>query len=336
MLIRGVEMDIDVREHLEPYLDMFRRLTDKGTHYNSCSPFRSDNNPSFYVYLEDTNSARAGYWGDHAADDEEFVRGTFLKLLAFLRNETEYETFEYLNMLYGSDAPADLDRLGLRPKRAMTEFGKDVTASHTALRKRYDETCRKDYTEAMAYMHGRHISEKGFEQSVLGQSGNALAIPWFNGRGELITVKFRDMSKKKFWYIDGGRDITDELFGIDAIYGRHIQRLYIVESEIDAIYLRSLGYDCVALGNKAMTRKRAEVLLKSKFDELCIIPDNDEPGMFVAQSIVNFMRTSVNIFIVELYEGTKDINDYEPDEVAGVLATAEQLNPLETNLEFRG
>lgn len=336
MMIRGVTMAVDVREEVAAYLDQFKRATDKGTHINSCSPFRDDNHPSFYLYYEDTASAKAGYWGDHAADDEEFVRGTFLKLFAFLRNESEDETFQYLNEKYGTDAPADISRLQLRSNRVFESFGKAVRMSHTALFDQYVQTCRQDFSKALAYMQGRHIAEKAFNESGLGQNGNALAIPWFDGRGNMITVKFRDMDNKKFWYIKGGKDITDELFGLDAIYGKDIVKLYIVESEIDAIYLRSLGYDAVALGNKAMTRNRADVLRKVKFEELHIIPDNDEAGMFVAQSIVKFMRTSANIFIVPLPDGTKDINELKPKQVHSTLLDAGQINPLENDLTFRG
>ena len=332
MIIRDVQMDIDVRAELEPYFDRFRRRTDKGTHMNSCSPFRDDNHPSFYVYFNDTESARAGYWGDHAADDAEFSRGTFLKLLAFLRNESEDETFAYLNGEYGTDAPADVSRLSLRKNiRIAVERFTRRPAERLAS---YEESHTTDISDAIRYMRGRGIHPETVAQYKIGQSGSAVAIPWFNGRGELVTVKYRSMESKKFWYMTDGGDITNELFGVQSLYTADIDRLYIVESEIDALYLHSLGYYAIALGNKAMNRGRAELLRKLRYKELCIIPDNDEPGMFAAQTVVNFMAPYTDIFIAEIPEGDKDINDLAPDAVHSVLAAAEQIKPLESKIEF--
>lgn len=332
MIVRDVQMDVDVRAELEPYFDRFRRRTDKGTHMNSCSPFRDDNHPSFYVYFTDTENARAGYWGDHAADDAEFSRGTFLKLLAFLRNESEDETFEYLNSEFGTDAPADMSRLTLR--KNVRIVAKRPTMRYAERYDEYERTHTTDISDAVAYMRERGIYAETVGQYKVGQYGSAIAIPWFNGRGELITVKYRSMESKKFWYMTGGDDITNELYGVHSLYGTEIDRLYVVESEIDAMYLHSLGHYAVALGNKAMNRGRAELLRKLRFKELCIIPDNDEPGMFAAQTVVNFMAPYTDIFIAEVPEMCKDINECDPEIAHTVLAAAEQIKPLESKIEF--
>lgn len=336
MKIRGVEMDIDVRSELEPYLHLFRKSTDKGTHLNSCSPFRSDEHPSFYVYFEDTDSASAGYWGDHAANDDEFSRGTFLKLFSFLRNESEDITFDYLNESYGTDAPADMSRLNLKPSRKMGAWIRTQSdkATQKSMAHKYPKIHQTATADAYRYLVGRGIDMTTVVQFHIGQVGRALAIPWYDVNGDMITVKYRSLVDKKFWYIEDGLDITGALFGLHHVYKSDVKRLYIVESEIDVMYLYTLGYYAVALGNKAMNESRAELLRKAPYGELVIIPDNDEPGRYAAESIVKAMSPYKPVYIVEIPAGKKDINDLTPNDARAILETAEQINPFDSKISF--
>ena len=330
-------MDVDVREELEDYLHLFRRSTDKGTHLNSCSPFRSDEHPSFYVYFEDTDSAKAGFWGDHAADVDEFSRGTFLKLLAFVRNESEDTTFEYLNQKYGTDAPADMSRLRIKGNRKMGRMFRrnDEYDKRKSKTDEYAETHLQSVTDAYRYLSGRGISAEVAAMFNVGCRDGALSIPWKDARGEIITVKYRSLDSKKFWYMADGADITGELFGIHHVYNSHDSRIYIVESEIDVMYLYTLGYTAVALGNKAMNEARAELLRKAPFTELVIIPDNDEAGRYAAESILKFMSSYKPVYIAEIPDGYKDINDLRPEAAKAVADAAEQIKPLTSKIYFK-
>lgn len=337
MKIRGVEMDIDVRSELEPYLHLFRKPTDKGTHLNACSPFRSDDHPSFYVYFEDTDSALAGYWGDHAASDDSLSRGTFLKLFAFLRNESEDTTFDYLNESYGTDAPADMTRLKLKTSRKMGAWLRtaDDKVHQQSMRNKYNKTHQNATADAYRYLIGRGIDSTTLSQFHIGQSGRALAIPWYDVNGNMINVKYRSLDDKKFWYMEDGLDITGALFGIHHVYKTDIKRLHIVESEIDVMYLYTLGYYAVALGNKAMNEARAELLRKAPFEELVIIPDNDDAGRYAAETIISYMSSYKPVYIAEIPSEFKDINDLTSENACAILESAEQLNPFDSKITFK-
>jgi hypothetical protein len=60
--INGVAVDVDIREELEQY--EWDRPTWHADRLTAASPFRDDRTPSFYVYYEDTATAKAGYFGD--------------------------------------------------------------------------------------------------------------------------------------------------------------------------------------------------------------------------------------------------------------------------------
>ncbi|WP_333558500.1 hypothetical protein [Bacillus glycinifermentans] len=94
LTLNGRPVDVDIRYELEQF--EWTRPTWTDERLLAASPFRYDRTPSFYVYLEDTATAKAGYWGDSGYYDAEYARGGFVKLLAFLREETEEETVEYL------------------------------------------------------------------------------------------------------------------------------------------------------------------------------------------------------------------------------------------------
>ncbi len=115
----GRSVDVDIRYELEQF--DWTRPTWGGERLLAASPFRYDRTPSFYVYLEDTVSAKAGYWGDSGAYDEEFARGGFVKLLAFLRGETEDDAIDYLLETYAPAAEGGRLTLRLPKLKAVTK-----------------------------------------------------------------------------------------------------------------------------------------------------------------------------------------------------------------------
>ncbi|WP_230116380.1 hypothetical protein [Bacillus velezensis] len=72
LILNGRHVDVDIRYELEQF--EWTRPTWTEDRLLAASPFRYDRTPSFYVYLEDTASAKAGYWGDSGAYDAEFAR----------------------------------------------------------------------------------------------------------------------------------------------------------------------------------------------------------------------------------------------------------------------
>src|SRR5690606_8349900 len=105
--IRGQTLNVDIETELREFEWSRPRWTsDK---LLAASPFRYDSHPSFFVNLE---GEYAGSWADSGYYDEDWKSGNFVKLLAFLRQETYEETEEYLLSEYG--IPTNPDSLKLR------------------------------------------------------------------------------------------------------------------------------------------------------------------------------------------------------------------------------
>src|SRR5690606_643145 len=105
--IRGQTLNIDIESELREFEWTRSRWTsDK---LLAASPFRYDGHPSFFVNL---TGEYAGTWADLGAYDAEWASGNFVKLLAFLRQETYEETEEYLLEMYG--VPVSKEKIFLR------------------------------------------------------------------------------------------------------------------------------------------------------------------------------------------------------------------------------
>lgn len=298
MQINDIDVKVDVRGELENF--EWERASWHVEKLIACSPFREERAPSFYVYLEDTESAAAGYWQDSGSFDARYGKGGFVKLLAYLRKESESETADYLLGKYASGyVPVEEMTLKAHPR-----FGFDPP-----------DFMQPDKLRGLAlrhpYLGNRGISEDVQRFYTIGydKEKRAVSIPWRDGRGRLITIKYRSVHSKVFWYDAEGADITAHLFGMYMVYKERPDYAVLVEAEIDAMYLRTAGIPAIATGNKYFSKKRAELIRKSSVKRLIIGADNDEAGREMANRISGMLTNDVDLFAWTLPNYAKDIND---------------------------
>lgn len=313
MKINDIDVKVDVRGELEVF--EWERASWHIEKLIACSPFRNERAPSFYVYLEDTESASAGYWQDSGSYDTRYGKGGFVKLLAYLRKESESETAEYLLGKYASGyTPVEEMTLRAHPR-----FGFDPP-----------DHMKPDKLRGLALRHP-YLGKRGISEDVqrfytigYDKDKRAVSIPWRDSRGRLITIKYRSVHSKVFWYDADGADITAHLFGMWMVYKERPKRVVIVEAEIDAMYLRTAGVPAIATGNKYFSKKRAELIRKSSIEELIIGADNDEAGREMAGRIIDMMSNDVELYTWKLPVTAKDINDVRSiDEVCAIVQRAE-------------
>lgn len=295
LILNGRHVDVDVRYELEQF--EWTRPTWTADRLLAASPFRYDRTPSFYVYLEDTASAKAGYWGDSGAYDAEFARGGFVKLLAFLRAETEDETVDYLLETY---APTAKDgRLTLRlPKLKAVAKPEPLPESLLA-----DVQAGPN-----DYLTGRGISVEVQREAGVGLVGNAVAIPWRLPNGRLANVKYRSTRGKSFWYVKGGWPIRDLVYGMDLVYAQRLRHAVICEAEIDAMAWRSVGVPAIGTGGSAFNLKKADIITQSPIEYLTVVTDNDKAGDKLRAAIERYLNGKVRLahgYITEV----KDANE---------------------------
>ncbi|MEC1007988.1 toprim domain-containing protein [Bacillus subtilis] len=317
LLLNGRHVDVDIRYELEQF--EWTRPTWTEDRLLAASPFRYDRTPSFYVYLEDTASAKAGYWGDSGAYDAEFARGGFVKLLAFLRAETEDETVDYLLETY---APTAKDgRLTLRlPKLKAVAKPEPLPESLLA----------DDRIGPNDYLTGRGIEAEVQREAGVGLVGNAVAIPWRLPNGRLANVKYRSTRGKAFWYVKGGWPIRDLVYGMDLVYAKRLRHAVICEAEIDAMAWRSVGVPAIGTGGSAFNLKKADIITQSPVEYLTVVTDNDKAGDKLRAAIERYLNGKVRLahgYITEVKDANELLVKRGAEALRNVYDRAEGVRP---------
>lgn len=294
-----MNLEINVRAELEIF--DWERPTWTHDRLIAVSPFRYDRTPSFYVYTADTATAKAGDWGDPGAVDPEWSRGGIVKLLAYLRNETVEEAYQYLQEKYGDkpDGLPQLKPLNLAPERAPY--------------RPLDMRILDRYKWRHPYLGERGISEPVQRLMRIGydRGRNAVVIPWFNADGTLGNVKYRRVDTKVFWYEKGGRPIRDMLYGIDVVYARRIRKIALVEAEVDAMTLMSAGVPAIATGGaKSWNAIKRDMILRSPANEIVLLRDNDTAGRAWRNMIAEDLRREISVNIALVPAIFKDANEF--------------------------
>lgn len=306
-----------VAEELARYAwEHVKWLPDKLT---ASSPFRDgDRTASFYVWLEDspTCHARAGDWGDSGAVDDEWRRGSFVKLLAFLRQETVEETQEYLRDTYESEETAE-ERLTLTPPRLVIP----------TRRKHLNIQLLDSYAYRHPYLARRGIAENVQRAMRVGydRARAAVTLPWFTADGRLANILYRSVRSKVFWYEKGGMPIRELLYGIDVIYRRKVKRAALVEAPIDALFLMSCGIPAVAVGGASFNGKKRDLIIRSGIKELTLFTDQDRPGEEMKRKAIELLTPYVALREVSYPPGCKDPCDVGDRETIQAMYTNDSL-----------
>lgn len=302
--VRGRPIDVDLEAELQQFDWTRPRWTsDK---LLAASPFRYDRTPSFFVKLSDGDYA--GCWADSGAYDTEWASGGFVKLLAFLRNETYEEAEDYLLSSYASEWDGDEITLNV-PKLTIDKPGRHL-----------NENILEPYRYRHPYLGKRGIDEKIQRLYNVGYDRNrqAVVIPWYDARGRLANVKYRLVRGKTFWYESGAVPIRELVYGLNIVNERKIKSVVLSEAEIDAMSWSTVGKFGIAVGGVNFTDKQAEQIIRSPIESLVIAADNDKAGGKLADQVEKKLRGHVELFAVD-WRGIKE-KDANEALVCGKLA----------------
>lgn len=294
--VRGQDLEVDIRAELEQYEWRKARWTPEKL--IACSPFRHERKPSFAVRLDN------GVWIDSGAYEVEWRQGSFVKLLSYLRNETERETEDYLLALYGchrNDSDLTLENMHL-----------DLTLERPEARY-LDLSILREYAWRHPYLErDRGLGEEIQRRFKVGycRKSRAVTFPWFDRRGRLVNIKFRSVYDKRFWYHPEGQPIRNHLYGIHAVHAVGAEEVWVVESEIDALTLWQAGKAAVALGGARFTEEQRRLLLQTPVKIVIVATDNDKAGQQIARGICDSLGGYLEIKKMHWLDSQcKDINE---------------------------
>lgn len=310
MQIRGIEVDVDIVEELNHFTWRNERI--KGNEWVCCSPFRDERRPSFSINLD------SGLWIDFGSDDEHWKKGSFPRLLAWLENISDEEAENMLLEAYGIILD-DVEDLIL-----------SIDISDDPQPKTFSRDELKPYLfRNRSYLAGRGISDDIQKQFVIGywKEKKAVAFFWRDAfSGKVINVKFRSVQGKQFFYINGGQQIKNHMYGLYDVIQAKQKEMIVVESETDALYLWSNGYAAAALGGSYLSADQKALLIRSGVESIIIATDNDAAGNRVRESIKKELGGLIDLKDLKLPDHAKDINDLDPGELKEVV---DQVQPVE-------
>lgn len=155
----------------------------------------------------------------------------------------------------------------------------------------------------------------------------AIVIPWFDYKGRLVNYKFRSVEDKRFWYAKHGQRIGNHLYGLHLVYKLdRREKVFIVESEIDALTLWQNGMAALALGGANLSKEQRRLILQAGIKNLVIATDNDKAGELVKRSIVEQLAGYIGLYEIIFPPGRKDINEFTEEELNNIQEKIIRLN----------
>lgn len=311
--IKGQELDINYYEELEPYLDKFERMQIRGEELTACSPLRDEKRPSFSVNLSN------GLWIDRGGTDIN-SKGNFVSLLAYLRQDSFEETSDYLLEVYGHIFD-DVNTLELDLKL-------DIEPAEVVLlsQEKYENKINK--TSEYLKNRGINVEIQKLFNTGISEKGDAICLPWHNWQGRIINMKYRSINSKEFWYSSGGQPVKKHLYGLFLVLDLHkkqrkehkdLSPVYLVESEIDALYLWSLGIPAIAFGGASISEYQRDLILdKLSGCELVLATDNDNAGKRFRKKLIEELCGHFTIKELEIPAGFKDVNEIKYNILRGL------------------
>ena len=299
VLVGTETLTVDILVELEPYMNMFEQAVVKDDKLLSCSPFREDRKPSFAVNIEN------GLWIDSGGVGE-FHKGNFIKLLAFLRNEQQEETAEYLLSIY-SIRKVETCSLKLEIKLKDSQEAPVIISNEQLMQ----------YAFRSPYLIGRGISEYIQRKFRVGycKDTQSVVMPHTDKHGNIVNLKFRSVNQKKFWY-GNGQPVKQHLYGLFQCLQEDPNAVFIVESEIDCMRLWSCGIYAVALGTAHMSLRQYKLLLSSGIPEFIIATDNDAAGKACKQQLIKAFQGKRRLKeVVFPSDSIKDIGDMSEEQI---------------------
>lgn len=309
--MRDTEVDVDISEELEPYIDSFGRARVRGDKMQSCSPFRDEKTPSFAVHLE------TGVWIDSGADDDSWMKGNFMRLLAFLMGVTYDEAEQYLWEKYRT-IYAEIDDWVLEVKLPEEKEYKVIATEDI-----------EPYMYRHSYLGNRGISEQVQKAFKVGydKAHSAIVLVWMDKHGKPINLKFRSVKDKRFWYLEDGQPIKQHIFGLHFIFRMNLSTVYVVESETDALYLWTHGIPAIALGSANLSKAQEKLILNSPITDLVLAFDKDKAGARCREDVKKRLMGKVDLWEMPIPGGCKDINDIPANKIVEATGKAYRITP---------
>lgn len=277
-----------------------RHINIRGDNAGITCPFHKDgqeSHPSCYVYLrKDNDEVPYGFFRCFTCG----TQGNLDYLVAHCLNCTIEDAREWLIDNYSN---ALVESTGIELQEIIL----------TKPKKTYlDDTMLEQFAFFHPYMFQRKLTKEVIIKFKIGwnRETDAITFPIWDEYGRLIGISERQI-KNKFFHLPEG--LGKPIYLLNFIIEENITEVYVVESQIDALYLWSIGKPAIALlgtGSKA----QYNILRKSGIRFFHLAMDGDLAGRQGMKKFIKAMPSYVFVDVCILPDG-KDINDLSKEEI---------------------
>lgn len=180
-----------------------------------------------------------------------------------------------------------------------------------------DESILTEYDYYHPYMWYRKLSKEVVDMFRVGydKKRDAITFPVYDEKHRLVMVTARSVNTKMFFIPEG---VEKPVYLLYYLLENKIKTAYVVESQINALYLWSLGYSAICLfGTGSDTQY--EILRKCGIRNFITLFDGDLAGQKGAYRFRKNMPKDCFITTINLPAG-KDVNDLSAEELKELLA----------------
>ena len=281
-----------------------KHINNKGDDIAITCPFHKggqENHPSCFVYTrKDNDKIPYGFFRCFTCGEQ----GQLYKLVATCFSCTYEEAKEWLIENYSSSMSGEnieLPEIVLdKPKKI--EY--------------LDESFLDAYAYYHPYMFQRKLTPEIIHKFKIGWNPetDAITFPIWDEWGRLVGISERKVQYKQF---NLPKNLSKQIYLLDTIKEENITEVYVVESQIDALYLWSIGHPAIALFGTG-GKEQYKILQKSGIRFYHLALDGDLAGRHGNLRFIKNMPSSVMIDVCMLPDG-KDINDLSKEEIDNLI-----------------
>lgn len=288
-------------------------IAEKGDNVSVTCPYHADGqekHPSAYVYCSE--------------DDPKIVYGTF-KCFAC---QKAVQLYSLVGFCLGGD-----DKLGkkwLLDNYCNTIIAKKynlpllkIEAKKEKKKKYLDEKILDDLDFYHPYLEKRKINKSTAKRFRVGfdELQNTITFPVWDEYNRLVMITRRAVNTKRFFIPYG---VEKPVYLLNFVNKYKISRVYVCESQINALTLWSWGYPAIALFGTGSS-KQYEILKRSGIKNFVLCFDGDEAGKSGARKFIDNLCNYASISVKAIPQG-KDVNDLEKEEFESLSIITNKIN----------
>ena len=305
LILQGNIIDSDIQVILEKIRDetnsMFLKdIIRRGDNVGITCAFHKngqENHPSCYVYARrDNNEVPFGYFRCFTCGEHGNLYKLVAKCFGCTFEEAKQWLIENFSRTIADDIPLDLPEIILEKEKPVY----------------LDENDLEKFAYFHPYMFKRKLTKDIIIKFKIGWNPqtDAITFPIWDANGNLIGVTERLVKKKGFNIPKG---MPKVIYLLNYIIKEGITEVYVVESQIDALYLWSLGIPAIALLGTG-SKDQYEILKRSGIRIFHLALDGDMAGRHGVAKFIEAMPSSIMIDVL-LLPDQKDINDLSLEEI---------------------